>query len=487
MINRICLLLSYHVLFPSPSQIEGFTTPSRRKCTIKTNKTFLKVSNEVSNEVSNSNESIKTKDDTIYYAPTVIEKDGNIEEINKTPTSSNTNEYSFFDEAIIYIRAGSGGQGSPSYKKIGQNKQKGVGDGGNGGNGGDIYLVLEKNLNNLAKFNIQSQRVNAYGGGGGAAKKFQKKKNWLFSMSFRAEKGCDGGNRFRDGGNGEDLYVKVPSGTLVEEVISNSTSGDEEYETSVIGTIDDNTPKLLVGKGGEGGEGSGVKAENSNKKRGGLRITQSQPTSGERRVIKLTLQILADVALVGVPNAGKSTFLASVTKAKPKIANYPFTTVIPNLGVWVSSKEEASLVLCDVPGLIRGASRGTGLGHAFLRHLERCHVILHIIDATSTDPIHDYTMLNNELVHYKNGLLANMPQVVIINKIDKFDASRSSSSAEDGLVTKRTMEEITRDLEGVVPHSRIMYISAKENEGVEEVMFRLYGFVQKVKRETENN
>lgn len=356
-------------------------------------------------------------------------------------------------------------------------------------------------MNNLAKFNVQSQRVNAYGGGGGAAKKFKRKKNWLFSMSFRSENGYDGSNRNRDGKSADDVYIRIPPGTLVEELIltnnDNNSAGDDndEYTTKTIGTIDnEKTSKLLAGKGGDGGEGTGVRAENSNKKRGGIRIIQASPTKGQRRILKLTLQILADVALVGVPNAGKSTLLASVTKAKPKIANYPFTTVIPNLGVWVPKNfnsidddtNDASLVLCDVPGLIRGASKGTGLGHAFLRHLERCHVILHIIDSTSIDPIHDYNMLNNELIHYKNGLLSTMPQVVIINKIDVFDdtiknTNAYNNTAEDGLVPRKTLNEITNELKNVMPHSRIMYISAKENNGVEDLMYKLYGFVQKVK------
>ena len=195
--------------------------------------------------------------------------------------------------------------------------------------------------------------------------------------------------------------------------------------------------------------------------------------------------------------AGKSTFLAAVTRAKPKIANYPFTTVIPNLGVWIpgsgeSEAEDSSqnwtkgsgkegLVLCDVPGLIAGAADGVGLGHAFLRHVERCHVILHLIDATSNDPIADYNMLNREIVRYGTGQLATMPQVVVVNKIDALDG-KPSEDWEEGLRVKwSSREELETQLRKVMPHSRLMWMSAKERNGVEDLMARLAAFVKKVK------
>ena len=188
---------------------------------------------------------------------------------------------------------------------------------------------------------------------------------------------------------------------------------------------------------------------------------------------------------MGVPNAGKSTFLSRVTQAKPRIADYPFTTVIPNLGVWVPSalflESEGSLltgsggqglILCDVPGLIEGASQGVGLGHAFLRHVERCHVILHLVDATGEDPIRDFIMLNQELVKYGTGQLSQMPQVVVINKIDALDAN-----PED---CKYSRDELEEQLQAAMSHSRMMWMSAKEGNNVDEVMKRLAGFVKKV-------
>jgi GTP-binding protein len=192
---------------------------------------------------------------------------------------------------------------------------------------------------------------------------------------------------------------------------------------------------------------------------------------------------------------GKSTFLASVTRAKPKIANYPFTTVIPNLGVWIpGSPEEVEnepvdwvkgsgkegLVLCDVPGLIAGAADGVGLGHAFLRHVERCHVILHLIDATSNDPIADFEMLNREIVRYGTGQLAQMPQVAVVNKVDAFEGG-ASEDWEEGLSVKWSREELEAKLCEVMPHTRLMWMSAKEKDGVEDLMSRLATFVKKVK------
>lgn len=199
---------------------------------------------------------------------------------------------------------------------------------------------------------------------------------------------------------------------------------------------------------------------------------------------------------MGVPNAGKSTFLAAVTRAKPKIANYPFTTVIPNLGVWVppdyATNSEASksltagsgssgIVLCDVPGLVAGAAEGVGLGHAFLRHVERCHVILHLVDATSINAVADFEMLNRELARYGTGQLASMPQVVVVNKIDAYEEGNEEES-EQGLMTKLSREELKNLMDAEMQHSRLMWVSAKEKQGVDELMGRMAKFVDSVKQ-----
>jgi len=231
-----------------------------------------------------------------------------------------------------------------------------------------------------------------------------------------------------------------------------------------------------------------------NNKGRGLQRPRLSPKGGEKLKLRLTLKLVADVALVGVPNAGKSTFLSKVTRAKPRIADYPFTTVIPNLGVWVPpelfDKDDDTggtggngLVLCDVPGLIEGASRGIGLGHAFLRHVERCHVILHLVDATSEDPLKDFKMLNGELIKYGTGQLARMPQVVVINKTDAYDCENNELDGDNNINKKKprlSLEELEMQLKDAMSHSRLMQMSAKEEEGVDDLMVRLSAFVKKV-------
>jgi GTP-binding protein len=302
------------------------------------------------------------------------------------------------------------------------------------------------------------------------------------------------------------VVVRVPPGTIVqEEIITTNSNGnnnfgqqqqqpqaeDEEDDRHYIdcGTITHINPTQIIATGGQGGEGSAAKTLQR-----GVRRPRSPPQGGQRKRLKLTLKVVADVALVAVPNAGKSTLLSKVTRAKPKIADYPFTTVVPNLGVWVPSDFDAyvddeeedgfsldeqgnpipssnskSLILCDVPGLIAGASEGVGLGHAFLRHVERCHVILHLLDASSKSVLDDYAMINRELLNYGTGKLATMPQVVVVNKVDVEDFDKA---------------QLENRLKEVMPHSRLMWISAKEGEGVDDLMSRVAMFVKKVKEAT---
>ena len=309
--------------------------------------------------------------------------------------ASSTNEYSFFDEAMIYVRGGSGGQGASTYKK-GVGGQDGPPDGGNGGRGGNVLLIVDESLNTLAGL-TNAWRPNSFGGSGAAASTTGPNSNNNSASrykSFRAEHGMDGGRQQKSGRTGKDVMIRVPPGTVVQEVVSNEDNPmiDSTKELIDIGTLSvEEQPTLIVARGGEGGEGSAIGMKGGR----GVRRVRIPPQGGDKKLLKLTLKIVADVALVGVPNAGKSTLLASVTRAKPKIANvsfiysccrhgmvrpsslshslhyffsiqYPFTTVIPNLGVWIPPESSDfgpagsttgsgsdGLVLCvSIPGFL---------------------------------------------------------------------------------------------------------------------------------------
>jgi GTP-binding protein len=451
---------------------------------------------------------------------------------------------------MITVRAGSGGQGSSTYKKA-KKGANGIPDGGAGGIGGNIILQVDDSLNTLAGLSRRALRPNAFGGGGGAAssKRLGHKptnnvdddgNTIIISerlLSFRAEGGTDGGRMYKNGQCGEDCFIRVPPGTVVsiekarqdimddddddsnydddenydvegkidgideEEDESNDNENEDgapvDYVLQEVGTVTSDEPTLLVARGGAGGDGTA-----SLRYRKGKNNKRAGPIGGERFRLRLTLKIVADVAIVGVPNAGKSTFLKSVTRAEPKIADYPFTTIVPNLGVWIpgaptsaTSKTDykrdnreqglggaagsTGLVLCDVPGLIEGAADGVGLGHAFLRHVERCRVILHLVDATSEDPVGDYRMVNEEIRMYGKGNLAKMPQVVVVNKIDAWEQDDNDDAADEANEKKRVLEE---KLKSEMPHSRLMWASAKEREGVDDLMMRMSAYVENVKK-----
>ena len=228
--------------------------------------------------------------------------------IDADDAAASANEYSFFDEATIYVRAGSGGQGSSTYKK-GVGGQQGPPDGGNGGRGGNVLLIVDESLNTLAGL-TNAWRPNSFGGSGAASTAGAREQR----KSFRAENGMDGMRQFKSGRYGQDVTIRVPPGTVVQEFVDSEDDGTEQLID--LGSVTLDQPELLVARGGEGGEGSGVGGKGR-----GVRRVRIPPEGGERKLLKLTLKIVADVALVGVPNAGKSTFLASVTRAKPKIAN----------------------------------------------------------------------------------------------------------------------------------------------------------------------
>lgn len=295
------------------------------------------------------------------------------------------------DSVKIHLQAGRGGDGHVSFNRI-PGKPYGPPEGGDGGKGGDVYLLASSDLNTLLPFR--------------------------FKKDFEAENGDHGGRNRKKGSTGEDLVLKVPVGTIVR-----SLSGEKLIDLS------EEDKKVLVALGGRGGRGNAHMPKSletreiqglAEEKEGRWAYLHraEKGLSGEEIDIELELQVLADVGLIGLPNAGKSTLLAALTAAKPKIANYPFTTLEPNLGVLIEGKE--SLVLADIPGLIEGASEGKGLGDQFLRHVQRTKALVHVISAESGDLIRDYETIRAELGEYDPELL-NKKEIVVLNKIDLFD------------------------------------------------------------------
>lgn len=285
----------------------------------------------------------------------------------------------FIDTAKIIIQAGKGGDGAVSFRKE-KYVPAGGPDGGDGGKGGDVIFVADSNLSTLADFR--------------------------YKRKFKADDGENGGKKKCFGKNAADLVVRVPIGTLVKEFNTGKVLADLSNDEAVV--------VCRGGKGGWGNQHFATPTRQAPKfsKPGGI---------GQEFEVSLELKLLADVGLIGFPNVGKSTLISMVSEAKPKIANYHFTTLIPNLGV-VSYKDK-SFVMADIPGLIEGASEGVGLGHEFLRHVERCRIIVHIVDVSGLegrDPINDYQIIREELEKF-NSDLAKLPQIVVGNKSDVAD------------------------------------------------------------------
>ena len=280
----------------------------------------------------------------------------------------------FLDQAKIYIKAGNGGSGSASFRRE-KFIEYGGPDGGDGGDGGSIIVQSDRNLNTLIDFR--------------------------YAQHFKAKHGKPGSKRNKTGANGEDLILKVPVGTQIYEDDNNTLIYD----------FTKNKEKYLVASGGKGGLGN-VRFKSSTN-RAPKRKTNGKP--GEEFWIWFQLKVIADVGIIGKPNAGKSSLLAALTRAKPKIANYPFTTINPNLGVTYYSGKEVTLA--DIPGLVEGAHKGVGLGDKFLRHIERCKVLLHLIDITENDLSNTYKKIKNELVSYDNKL-STKKEIVFFNKSD---------------------------------------------------------------------
>jgi GTP-binding protein len=287
----------------------------------------------------------------------------------------------FLDQAKVHIRAGDGGAGCVSFRRE-RNLPKGGPNGGNGGNGGTVWAEGTAGLNTLIDFRFQQH--------------------------FRAKNGRQGEGSLRSGAAGEDIVLRVPAGTQMFDV--------EDGE--LLAEVSAPEESVLLAKGGEGGLGN---AHFKSSTRRAPRMAQPG-TPGDERWMRLSLRLIADAGIVGLPNAGKSTFLSAVSRAKPKVAEYPFTTLHPSLGVAYTQDRE--FVLADIPGLIEGAHEGTGLGHQFLSHVERCKILLHLVDGTIDDVAGAYLTIREELVQYGHDL-ADKPEIVALNKCDALtDADR---------------------------------------------------------------
>ena len=283
----------------------------------------------------------------------------------------------FLDQVKIYVKAGNGGSGSPSFRRE-KFVEFGGPDGGDGGKGGSVILISERNLNTLIDYRYQQH--------------------------FKAERGKDGSGKNKTGKGGEDLYLKVPLGTQVFE----------EDNKTLIYDFKSQKEEFLVASGGKGGFGNTRFKSSTN--RAPKKFTKGG--QGEEFWIWLQLKTIADIGIIGLPNAGKSSLLASMTSANPKIANYKFTTINPNLGV--ASYDDKEVTLADIPGLIEGAHTGTGLGIKFLKHIERCKTLLHLIDITEDDLFISYNQVRKELSKYSKDLVKKK-EIVVLNKTDLID------------------------------------------------------------------
>jgi GTP-binding protein len=281
----------------------------------------------------------------------------------------------FIDQAEIDVIGGKGGDGMASFRRE-KYVPAGGPSGGNGGHGGSVYLRAVTQLQTLLDFRYAHQ--------------------------FKAQPGQRGGSKNKTGASGEDLYLEVPCGTVVFDA----------HTSELLGDLVTPGQELCVAQGGKGGLGN--RHFLSNRNRAPENALPGLP--GEERRIRMELKLLAEVGIIGLPNAGKSTLIATVSAARPKIADYPFTTLVPNLGV-VRRPTGDGTVFADIPGLIEGAHAGLGLGHEFLRHIERTRLLLHVVDSTADDPASNYRTIQHELAAYGHGL-SDRPQIVALNKVD---------------------------------------------------------------------
>ena len=328
------------------------------------------------------------------------------------------------DYARISIKSGKGGDGHVSFRRE-KYVPDGGPNGGDGGKGGNVVFVADRNMNTLV--------------------------DYRHKRKFAAQPGEEGGKNNKHGANGADLVLKVPQGTLIRE-----------YSTGkVIHDMSDSEEPFVILTGGRGGKGNQHYATPT------MQAPKYAQPGGDAKELEIILELksIADVGLVGFPNVGKSTFLSRVTNARPKIANYHFTTLDPNLGV--VDLDDDGFVIADIPGLIEGASEGAGLGHEFLKHIERCKVLLHLVDAAGTegrDPVEDIKTINNELSKY-NDILSKKRQVIAANKMDL-------------LFEEEEKTEILKKLEAIDPEIKVFPISAATGEGTKDLLYYLKDLVK---------
>ncbi|KUI96562.1 Obg family GTPase CgtA [Vibrio sp. MEBiC08052] len=337
----------------------------------------------------------------------------------------------FVDEAVVKVQAGDGGNGIVSFWRE-KFVTKGGPDGGDGGDGGDIYILADENLNTLI--------------------------DYRFQRFYDAERGENGRGGNCTGKRGKDKVLRVPVGTRAVDIHTNE----------VIGEVAEDGKKLMVAKGGWHGLGNTRFKSSVNR----APRQKTMGTKGEVREIRLELLLLADVGMLGLPNAGKSTFIRAVSAAKPKVADYPFTTLIPSLGV-VSVVPEKSFVVADIPGLIEGAADGAGLGIRFLKHLERCRVLLHMIDllpVDQSDPAENARIIVDELSQY-NDKLSQKPRWLVFNKVDLLPEDEAD----------KIIQSVLDELEWEDEYFRI---SAINKQGTRELCMKLADFMESLPKET---
>jgi GTP-binding protein len=340
----------------------------------------------------------------------------------------------FIDTAEIQVKAGDGGAGMSHFRRE-ANVAFGGPDGGNGGRGGNIIFQGHEGLHTLLDFR--------------------------YNRLHEAEHGGKGGTNNRQGKMGEDLILQVPCGTVVYD----SDSGE------MIGEVVKHEQQLVVATGGKGGVGNHVFVSSSNQ----APTKTIPPELGERKSIRLELKMLADVGIIGAPNAGKSTLITVISAARPKVADYPFTTLIPNLGV-VSHKDADPFVVADVPGLIAGASEGKGLGHDFLRHIERTRILIHLIDAsqeTAEAMISDYEGILNELALYDRQLLSR-PRLTVLSKLDLVQAE-----GEDAFQNEEAINGFRAYLQS--KNIEFLELSSARRQGISSMLDKVVGLLDAMK------